>query len=144
MSFFQKVKVEDLRCGTGILTQQRNGEDTHKAKSVHQVVDRWVQADACPSVCQRVNSHRVLYPPFSNTFFLLPQHTLPPVSLKLTEMFPERSFQTSPDAALSHQAPGSVPLWHVSASGTIHYWVNLLHMLVTVPAPPLRPAPATC
>lgn len=81
---------------------------------------------------------------FFQHLFPPPQHILPPVSLKLAEMFPERSFQTSPDAALSHQAPASVRLWHVSASGTIHYWVNLLHMLVTVPAPPLRPAPATC
>lgn len=44
MSFFQKVKVEDFAVLVSWFHIQRNGEDTHKAKSVHsdQVVDRWV------------------------------------------------------------------------------------------------------
>lgn len=81
---------------------------------------------------------------FLQHLFFPPQHILPPVSLKLMEMFPAWSFQTSPDAALSHRGPASVPLWHVSASGTIHYWVDLLHMLVTVPALQPRPASTAC
>lgn len=147
---FLPICQDHWKCGILVWVQLEKGGNASKSKQVlsDRVVDRWVQVNTCPTVCQHVGSHRSsVYPDFSCSFSpRRRQHVLPSLPPELTETHPERSFQASPDVALPHRASASVARRHVSAPGTMHYWVNLLRMLLSSPLLlcSYNPVAATC